>query len=393
MSFWKRMLSADYRAALSAEAAGNVTSAAERYGLAGDRAGAVRMHLARAERSTDRAAIIGALRDAVHWAGDEPELATLASRALGRALVSRGAAEGVATARDRELLREAAVLLSRGGDHRGAAQALEDLGDHAAAAAEFAAAGMVERVEEALAKDDDRLRLERDRRDALASYQTLLEVGRRDEARAALARCVALAPDAEYRRMLDDLDARLISGGRVELRRRHGKPVIACGVRALTLGRDPLADLPLRSGGVSRHHAELEVGDEIMLRDLGSRNGTTIGGLALAGRVPLVGTGSFGLGDECTVEFAVHGTPPVVHLTIARGLDRGAELIAARDGAKIDLRIVALAGDLAFHNGRPWLGRGAATELRLGGDRVGEVQVQLIRGDALIVDGTELDVR
>ncbi len=58
MTFWKRMLSADYRAAVAAEAAGNVDAAAERYGLAGDRAGAVRMHVARAERASDRAAAI-----------------------------------------------------------------------------------------------------------------------------------------------------------------------------------------------------------------------------------------------------------------------------------------------------------------------------------------------
>ncbi|MCE9577740.1 MAG: FHA domain-containing protein [Deltaproteobacteria bacterium] len=393
MSFWKRMLSADYRAAVAAEASGNVAAAAERYGLAGDRAGAVRMHVARAERAADRAAAIAALRDAVHWAGGDPELDRMAARALGRALVSRGEAEGVATARDRQVMREAAVFLSRGGDHKGAGQALEQLGDHAAAAVEYAAAGLVERVEESLAKDDDRLRNERDLRDAFASYQTLYQVGRRDEARTELARCTTLSPEsAEYRRLLDELDARLITGGRLELRRRHGKPVIACGVRAVTLGRDPLADLALRSGGVSRHHAELEVGDDVMLHDLGSRNGTTLGGLRLAGRVPLVGAGAFGLGDECQVEFAVVGAPPVVRLTIARGLDRGAELIAAKDGARIDLAQVGLTGELAFHNGRPWFARGAAKEVRLGGDRVGDVQVQLIRGDTLVVDGTEIDV-
>src|SRR5688500_9077625 len=111
----KRLFSADYRAAVAAEAAGNVELAAERYGLAGDRAAAVRMHVARARRATDRAAEIAALHDALHWAGDEGPLVQLASAALGKALYARALAEGVATARDRERIREAARLLSTGG--------------------------------------------------------------------------------------------------------------------------------------------------------------------------------------------------------------------------------------------------------------------------------------
>ena len=64
----------------------------------------------------------------------------------------------------------------------------------------------------------------------------------------------------------------------------------------------------------------------------------------------------------------------------------------SRAGNRIDLALAGLAGELAFHDGRPWFARGAAREVRLGGDRVGDVQVQLIRGDTLIVDGTEIDV-
>jgi hypothetical protein len=62
------MFSSDYRAAVAAEAAGNVDLAAERYGLAGEHADAVRMHLARAARAPNRHAEIGALRDAMRWA-------------------------------------------------------------------------------------------------------------------------------------------------------------------------------------------------------------------------------------------------------------------------------------------------------------------------------------
>src|SRR4051812_50086324 len=70
----RRMFSADYRAAVAAEAAGDVELAAERYALAGEYAGAVRMHLARAARSPTRNGELGALRDALRWAGDDPAL-------------------------------------------------------------------------------------------------------------------------------------------------------------------------------------------------------------------------------------------------------------------------------------------------------------------------------
>jgi len=393
MSFWKRMLSADYRAAVAAEAAGNLEAAAERYGLAGDREGAVRMHVARSERANDRAAAITALRDALHWAGEEPDLVRQASRALGRALHAQAEAEGVATARDKERLREAATLLAAGGDHRLAGEAFERLGDLASAATAYGAGGMVEKVEETLAKDDEKARGERELKDAFAAYETAVGLGRRDEARAALARCAQLAPSsADYRRLLDELDARLVTGGRVELRRRHGRAVIACGVKTLVLGRDPLADLPLRSGGVSRHHAEIaaEGGGVFALRDLGSRNGTKIGGLPLAGVVPLAGTGRFTLGDDCAIDYDVAGT--TLHLRIDAGLDRGAELCAAADGEPVELARAGIAAALELQRGRPWLGRGAAVELRWNGEPLGGVRVQLVRGDVLIVDGEEIDV-
>src|SRR5262249_46482278 len=72
--FFRKVFSADYRAAVAAEAAGNVDLAAERYALAGEHAGAVRMHLARAARAPTRQAELGALRDAMRWAGDAPAL-------------------------------------------------------------------------------------------------------------------------------------------------------------------------------------------------------------------------------------------------------------------------------------------------------------------------------
>jgi len=392
VSFFRRVFSSDYRAAVAAEAAGNVDLAAERYALAGEHEGAVRMHLARAARAGTRQAEIGALRDALRWAGEDPQLRKQASKALGRALWESIRAEGIATERDRTKVREAADLLVSGDDHAMAGEALEGIGDHQAAALAYSAGGLVDKMEQALTKDDARYLKAREETDGFAGYQTQMRVGRRDDARSELQRAIQSAEQAgEYRRMLDQLDTALLTGGRVELKRR-GKPVIvACAASKIVLGRDQLCDLALRAGGVSRQHAEIErSGEMFQLRDLDSRNGTSVSGLPLVGKVPLVGAGKFGLGDECSIEF--ESTSALLVLRLSNGVDRGAALIAADEGVKIDLTPLGLALDVVFQKGRPLLGRGGCKEVVFNDEPLGEVRVQLIRGDRIVADGDEIDV-
>ena len=392
MGLFRRVFSADYRAALAAEAAGNVDLAAERYALAGDHEGAVRMHLARAARAGTRQAELAALRDALRWAGDDPGLRKIASKSLGRALYENAKAEGIATERDRARVREAADLLAAGDDHRTAGEALEAIGDLPAAAAAYSAGGFVERMEQTLAKDDAASQRARDETDAFASYETHMRVGRRDDARADLARAIAAASQqGEYRRLLDQLDIALLTGGRVELRRRGKPAIVASAAPKIVLGRDPLCDLVLRAGGVSRQHAEISrVDGRYQLRDLDSRNGTTFAGLPLAGIVPLAVEGKIGLGEECTVEFEYRDD--VLVLRVATGLDRGVTLVAGADGARLDLTPVGLGLDLVFQKGRPLLGRGTCREVTFAGEPLGDLRVQLIRGDRVVADGDEIDI-
>jgi len=191
--------------------------------------------------------------------------------------------------------------------------------------------------------------------------------------------------------MLDQLDTALLTAGKVELKRR-GKPlIVACAAPKLVLGRDQLCDLTLRAGGVSRQHAEIERQDSaFLLRDLDSRNGTSVSGLPLAGRVPLAGTGKFGLGDECTIDFETIGTTLI--LRVAGGLDRGVALIAGDDGTRLDLAPLGLGLDLVFQRGRPLIGKTAAQKVTFNDEPLGDVRVQLIRGDRLVADGDEIDI-
>lgn len=392
MSFFRKVFSSDYRAAVAAEAAGNVDLAAERYALCGEAEGAVRMHLARAARAGTRLAEIAALRDAMRWAGEDPALIRKAAGALGKALWEAAKAEGIATERDRAKVREAADLLVQGDDHALAGEALEAIDDHLAAANAYSAGGLVERMEQALAKDDAANERSRSEADAHANYETAMRVGRRDDARAELVRAIGTASAAgEYRRLLDQLDTALLTAGKVELKRR-GKPlIVVCSANKLVLGRDPLCDLTLRAGGVSRQHAEIErEGTTFVLRDLDSRNGTTVSGLPLAGRVPLAGAGTFGLGDECSIEYENTGVLLILRCT--NGLDRGVALIAGPDGTKIELAPLGLGLDLVFKHGRPLLGRGTAKEVTFNDEPLGEVRVQVIRDDRVIADGDEIDI-
>src|SRR5262249_40576916 len=171
VSFFRRVFSADYRAAVQAEAAGNVDLAAERYALAGEHAGAVRMHIARAARAATRQAEIGALRDAMRWAGEDPALKKQAAKALGRALWENAKAEGIATERDRGKVREAADLLVIGEDHQAAGEALESIGDLQGAAQAYSAGGHVEKMERVLIADDTAHDRAREEADAFAGYE------------------------------------------------------------------------------------------------------------------------------------------------------------------------------------------------------------------------------
>ena len=127
-----------------------------------------------------------------------------------------------------------------------------------------------------------------------------------------------------------------------------------------------------------------------MLRDLDSRNGTSLAGLPLAGRVPLAGKGRFGLGDECSIDFECEGGTLI--LRVANGLDRGFALIASQDGKRIDLAPLGLGFDLIFQRGRPLLGRGSCKDVKFNDEPLGDVRVQLIRGDRLVADGDEIDI-
>jgi hypothetical protein len=255
-------------------------------------------------------------------------------------------------------------------------------------------------MEKVLGREEERARQRRALRQAFADYQMHMRTGDRDAARDALRTCLELSDDtSEHRRLLDQLESRLITGGRAVLRIRQGARVAVAGGGPVVLGRDSLCDLALRSGGISRRHAEIRCDEadgaaRFTLRDLGSRNGTLIGGMPIGGAVPLTERGRFHLGDQCELAYAVAGEPPVLDLRVDGGLDAGTVLLFGAAGARLPLAQVAeLAAVVTFRDGRPLLApAGDSHVISLDGEPVTRGVVQLIHGDRLAVDGVEVDV-
>jgi ABC-type multidrug transport system ATPase subunit/pSer/pThr/pTyr-binding forkhead associated (FHA) protein len=79
--------------------------------------------------------------------------------------------------------------------------------------------------------------------------------------------------------------SRLLGGQRVEVGEAAFDKVAFHG-NTMTIGRDPNSDLPLNFPMISWHHARLtrEAGG-ILVEDLGSRNGTFVGGIRVSGKV------------------------------------------------------------------------------------------------------------
>ena len=106
--------------------------------------------------------------------------------------------------------------------------------------------------------------------------------------------------------------------------------------------------------------------------------------------MPLAGSGRFGLGDECAIDFAT--VDRTLTLRVTNGIDRGATLIAGDDGARLDLAPLGLGLDVLFQRGRPMLGRGSCKDVQFNDEPLGDLRVQLIRGDRVVADGDEIDV-
>ena len=393
MSFFRRLWGGHARRALEAEAAGDYDEAVRLYALADLGGDVARIHLLRARKAQGRKAQVDALRHAMAWAVKGTDTGNEIARRLADALLAGACASAAkpVSSWDIERAKEAAELLAWAGEHRKSGETLELVGDDQAAADAYAQGGEVERMEAALARHHEQERTARGVKQALEDHEVAMQGGLRADAMKALERCVgyATSDESQYRRMQRELEARR-PGRTLRLKTRDSETLLVAGER-LVMGRDPEAELQLEQHDISRQHAELRRDDEqVWLVDRGSRNGTHLAGLGVEGEIPLVGSGSFALGDACEIEFAVGS--PEVRLRVVRGPGHGTLVRFAPAGHAFDLEPMGIRARISY-DGAWWrVTTAGAPALRRHGDEVGTSRLDLLVGDEVDVGTTCFEV-
>ncbi len=228
---------------------------------------------------------------------------------------------------ERRALERGADLLERAGDHRRAALAYEDLGADERAALAWGALGDLDRMEAAHAREERRLATARAAGETLRRFEALLTGGERLRAVIAAAAISGIEEAATLRERAATIERRLCRGRAVSLR-EPGGPWVRVAPLPAEIGRDADLGVPLRDPAVSRRHAALRAGAEgVLIEDVGSRSGVSLGGARLEPGVALLlrGQGEIGLGATTALAFQPAGDGLL--LDVARGLDRGARVL------------------------------------------------------------------
>jgi tetratricopeptide (TPR) repeat protein len=373
MSFLDRIFGKGRQAAAArtAELRGDLARAAELFGEAGQPDEAARVMILRADGETDARAKLQFLAQAAQLAaagGERQKDAKLRRAELLLALAGDASVSAVArhdvieAARDLEAIGEplkAAEAFARAGDKEGEARALQ-------------AAGDVERLEFLLSSEQFKERISRARDDRTKDVDLMIECGRRREALASLDDLLKATPDdASLRERANGLRARMVAAPIVCLDMLGERWTMVLG-DDVVIGRSEGA-IKVSSNAVSRQHLRItRAGDDVVVRDLDSRNGTQLRGIKLAGPLPVRDGLELKLGREVTlrvgpskrlpgaieIEVAGHryvaclgkNDLPIEGLALASGTDGWVELVtggghAYVGGVEWTQRATLLAGD------------------------------------------------
>ena len=285
---------------------------------------------------------------------------------------------------ERRALGRAAGLLEQAGDLRRAALAYEDLGDEPRAAHAWGGLGDLDRMEAALAREEQRATNRRAAADAVRRFEALLTGGERRAALAAAA--VVTRAGVEEAATVAARAARVTSGlidGRGVNIRTTGGPWCRFALLPACLGRDRAAEVPLRDPAVSRRHALLRAGaDGFTIEDAGSRGGVRIGGARVDAPLPLRGTGEIGLGGGTTLRFTVGPQSTSLLLEGSSGLDRSLRALVAAESAALTPLIPGTEGLTVTWAAGARLIRSPGVAVRVGGHFIGP-GCDLMHGDVI----------
>jgi hypothetical protein len=345
---------------------------------------AARVLLVLAARSLETDKRVRALRDALHHLEDDDPSCGPVRAQIGKALLEQCQADGVRTLEDRRRAQEAGELLEGEERFGDAASAFELLGRPEDVARCLEAGGEVERLEELLENRNEKADQDRSVQRLVREYEMALATGARLEARASLRAALDFTPgDISLREMLTRLEARMPKKGSLRLV-AHDTTFLFVGSARVAMGRE--GGLSLRGASLSRRHAEVRLeNEEIVVEDLGSRNGTLVGGIPIAGELRASGFVAVGLGEDVTVEVSRRGE--LLDLEVTEGLDRGLRVIAGMGNlghSSLPLRVAFDAGVATLTS------TGARTQL-MGADLAAPI-VCLV-DDVIEIDGLRVEVR
>jgi FHA domain len=300
----------------------------------------------------------------------------------GEALLAR-AAQPALTETDRSALAAAAAVLADAGDLHRAARAFEAADNPAAAADLWGRLGELDAMEACLARDDERRRAVRAGASALRDVEERLASGERVAALRIMHEVPeGVAESRMLRQIALEVGGRMVRTRGITLHVIHGRTVRFATAPA-ALGRDPLAEVPLRDPGVSRRHAVLSLGPEgITLADTGSRLGTFVAGARLTEPAALGGDIEATLGPSCRLNIGRIGDG-ADHVIVrgGGGLDAGLLALVGRGRLPVDALIPgAGAAWLEIDSAGVHLGHAPGLTVRLGGHRAAG-RIDLLHGD------------
>lgn len=277
--------------ARAAELRGELAQAAALFAQGGRLDEASRVMVLRGDGETDPAGRLGHYVQAVATAPEGGQALTQARRKHASLVLSM-AAEGPMTPALRQDLLAAAAALEALGEPEKAAEAYGRAGDVEGEARTLARAGDVERLDALLAAQQGRDREANVRRQAHEELAVLAASGRRREA-VVLART---SNDDAVKERGRGLDARRITGDLVRLEIEGRATTLVLGDEVI-VGR--VGTIAIASAAVSRQHVAIaRRGADVVVRDLGSRNGTILRGLALVGEAVVGDSIEVRLGKE-----------------------------------------------------------------------------------------------
>jgi hypothetical protein len=293
------------RDAERAEHSGDLGKAAALFAEAAAPHEAARVMILRGDGEADPAKRLVHYTQAAATAPSDHETALLArkKRAL---LVIALAGDGAISAATRADVADAARELEEIGENESAATAYARIGDVEGEARALARAGDVEKLEVVLEEQGERDRAERARTAAHREIEMMFASGRRREAIAA-AEAFAAKTEGAAREALttraQQMRARRAKGPLVRLA-IEGRAVSLVLGAEVVVGRHEGA-LQVASAAVSRRHVAIaRDGEAIVVRDLGSANGTLLRGMRIAGAVPIGDGVELRLGKEVPMRVA-----------------------------------------------------------------------------------------